>query len=393
MENFNYEAENPSKIKVFGVGGGGSNAVARMYQEGLQNVELFIVNTDLQHLESLPVPNKIHIGENVTRGLGAGSKPEVGEEAAKESINVIKERMEGADMVFIAAGLGGGTGTGAAPVLAQAAKEMGILTIAVVTKPFDFEGPRRAKIAEEGLLVLKDVVDTYIVIHNQKLAQIAGKRFTFKEAFKLVDDILYKAVRGITDLILVPGLVNVDFADVRTIMENGGKALIGVGSGKGESKIEEAVMSATTSPLLEGTSIKGARRLLVNVEVSPDISYTDVDEAIAMIRESAHEDAHIIFGAALNESLEDEIKITVVATDFEDHSLKSKTDVIPKSEPEKKQPPIKTIHSKISHKPSSISNPPQEKLEEKEQPPVKETKIDPYDIPAYIRKRKEGGTS
>ncbi len=318
MENFNTEAKNPSKIKVFGVGGGGSNAVARMYEEGLQDVELYIVNTDLQHLNSLPVPNKIHIGESATRGLGAGSKPEIGEEAAKESLEAIKEALQGADMVFIAAGLGGGTGTGAAPVIAQAAKEMGILTVAVVTKPFAFEGPARAKIAEEGLKKISEVVDTYIVINNQKLTNIAGKRFTFAEAFKLVDSILYKAVRGITDLILVPGLVNVDFADVKTIMENGGKALIGVGSGKGESKIEEAVVAATTSPLLEGTSIKGSRRLLVNVEVSPDLSYSEVEEAIAQIKDLAHENAHIIFGAALDMNAEDELRLTVVATDFED---------------------------------------------------------------------------
>ncbi|RMD47737.1 MAG: cell division protein FtsZ [Aquificota bacterium] len=372
MENFNFNAKNPSKIKVLGVGGGGSNAVARMFQEGLQDVELYIVNTDLQHLNSLPVPNKIHIGETVTRGLGAGSKPEVGEEAAKESLNAVKEAIEGADMVFIAAGLGGGTGTGAAPVIAQAAKELGILTVGVVTRPFDFEGPARAKIAEEGLQKLKDVVDTFIVIHNQKLAAIAGKRFTFGEAFKLVDNILYKAVRGITDLILVPGLVNVDFADVKTIMEGGGKALIGVGSGKGENKIEEAVMVATTSPLLEGTSIQGARRLLVNVEVSPDLSYADVEEAIAQIRELAHEEAHIIFGAALDMNSEDEIRLTVVATDFETEEEK------------KKQPPKFTRrHGRFN-----------DVLEEEEEkiipnkPIVNETSYDELEIPTYLRKRK-----
>ena len=372
MENFNFNAKNPSRIKVFGVGGGGSNAVARMFQEGLQDVELYIVNTDLQHLNSLPVPNKIHIGETVTRGLGAGSKPEVGEEAAKESLETIKEALEGADMVFIAAGLGGGTGTGAAPIIAQAAKELGILTVGVVTKPFDFEGPARAKLAEEGLKKLKDVVDTYIVIHNQKLAAIAGKRFTFGEAFKLVDSILYKAVRGITDLILVPGLVNVDFADVKTIMEGGGKALIGVGSGKGENKIEEAVIAATTSPLLEGTSIQGARRLLVNVEVSPDLSYADVEEAIAQIRELAHEEAHIIFGAALDMNSEDEMRLTVVATDFE-------------TEEEKKKPAPKLGRRQNRFK---------EVLEEEEEkivpnkPLINETSYDELEIPTYLRKRK-----
>ena len=376
MENFNYHAENPSKIKVFGIGGGGSNAVARMFQEGLQNVELYIVNTDKQHLESLEqIPNRIPIGENVTKGLGAGAKPHIGEEAAKESIDAIKQAMEGADMVFIAAGLGGGTGTGASPVIAQAAKEMGILTVAVVTKPFDFEGSLKAKVAEEGLKKLKDVVDTYIVIHNQKLATIAGKRFTFSEAFKLVDSILYKAVRGITDLILVPGLINVDFADVKTVMESGGKALIGVGSGRGENKIEEAVISATTSPLLEGTSIQGSKRLLINIEVSMDLSYADVEEAIAQIREATHPDSLIIFGASLNPNVEDEIRITVVATDFEGE----------KQEETKKK--------KVERRISKRTLPTTEKEEIKEEPKIpggliNEIEYEDLDIPAYIRKRK-----
>jgi cell division protein FtsZ len=318
----NYDAKNPTKIKVFGVGGGGSNAVARMYQEGLQDVELYIVNTDLQHLNFLPVPNKIHIGEGISKGLGAGSKPEIGKEAAIENLDKIREALEGADMVFIAAGLGGGTGTGASPVIAQTAKEMGILTVAVVTKPFSFEGKVREKIAEEGLMQLKERVDTYLVIHNDRLLQVAGKNVSFAQAFKLVDSILYRSVKGITDLILVPALVNPDFADVRTIMENAGKALIGVGSAKGDNKIEESVMSATTSPLLDGTSIQGARRLLINVEVSPDLSFQEVNEAVSQIRELAHEEAHIIFGAAIMNDTEDEIKITVIATDFESEAKK-----------------------------------------------------------------------
>ena len=326
----NYDAKNPTKIKVFGVGGGGSNAVARMYQEGLQDVELYIVNTDLQHLNFLPVPNKIHIGEGISKGLGAGSKPEIGREAAIENLDKIKEALEGADMVFIAAGLGGGTGTGASPVIAQAAKEMGILTVAVVTKPFSFEGKIRQKIAEEGLAQLREKVDTYLVIHNDRLLQVAGKNVSFAQAFKLVDSILYKSVKGITDLILVPALVNPDFADVKTVMENAGKALIGVGSARGENKIEDAVMSATTSPLLEGTSIQGARRLLINVEVSPDLSFQEVNEAVSQIRELAHEEAHIIFGAAIMNDTEDEIKITVIATDFESEVKKETKQEQPK---------------------------------------------------------------
>ena len=383
MENFNFDAKNPSKIKVFGVGGGGSNAVTRMHTEGLQDVELYIVNTDLQHLNSLPVPNKIHIGENITKGLGAGSKPEIGEAAAKENIDVIKEAMEGADMVFIAAGLGGGTGTGASPVIAQAAKEMGILTVAVVTKPFDFEGPRRAKIAEEGLNKLKDVVDTYIVIHNQRLATIAGKRFTFAEAFKLVDDILYKAVKGITDIILVPGLVNVDFADVKTIMEDGGKALIGVGQGKGENKVETAVSEAVSSPLLDGTSIEGAKRLLINLEISPDLTYEDVQEAVDQIRAKAHQDAHIIFGANLNMDIEDEMRITVVATDFEDEKEARK---IKKLSERKRLEETKRISQ-----PKPIPEEEPEKIVERKSSIFDEIDYEELEnIPAYIRKRRKG---
>ncbi|MFN4306975.1 cell division protein FtsZ [Sulfurihydrogenibium azorense] len=367
----NYDAKNPTKIKVFGVGGGGSNAVARMYQEGLQDVELYIVNTDLQHLNFLPVPNKIHIGESISKGLGAGSKPEIGREAALENLDKIKEALEGADMVFIAAGLGGGTGTGASPVIAQAAKEMGILTVAVVTKPFSFEGKVRQKIAEEGLAELREKVDTYLVIHNDRLLQVAGKNVSFAQAFKLVDSILYKSVKGITDLILVPALVNPDFADVKTVMENAGKALIGVGSAKGDNKIEDAVMSATTSPLLEGTSIQGARRLLINVEVSPDLSFQEVNEAVSQIRELAHEEAHIIFGAAIMNDTEDEIKITVIATDFESEAKKE----------------VKHVQSKL--KKSIVEKKPfDEKKEEIIKSDVKsdELSFDDLEIPPWIRK-------
>jgi len=369
----NYDAKNPTKIKVFGVGGGGSNAVARMYQEGLQDVELYIVNTDLQHLNFLPVPNKIHIGESISKGLGAGSKPEIGREAALESLDKIKEALEGADMVFIAAGLGGGTGTGASPVIAQAAKEMGILTVAVVTKPFSFEGKVRQKIAEEGLEQLKEKVDTYLVIHNDRLLQVAGKNVSFSQAFKLVDSILYKSVKGITDLILVPALVNPDFADVRTVMENAGKALIGVGSAKGDNKIEEAVMSATTSPLLEGTSIQGARRLLINVEVSPDLSFQEVNEAVSQIRELAHEEAHIIFGAAIINDTEDEIKITVIATDFESEA---------KKEVKQEQPKVKRVIQ------STLKKEVKEDTEEKNvsKSSKEEFSYEDLEIPPWIRK-------
>lgn len=369
----NYEAKNPTRIKVFGVGGGGSNAVARMYQEGINDVELYIVNTDLQHLNFLPVPNKIHIGESLSRGLGAGSKPEVGKQAALENIDKIKEALDGADMVFIAAGLGGGTGTGASPVIAQAAKELGILTVAVVTKPFSFEGKVRQRIAEEGLEELKEKVDTYLVIHNDRLMQIAGKNVSFANAFKLVDNILYRSVKGITDMIMVPALVNPDFADVKTVMENAGKALIGIGIGRGDSKVEDAVGSATTSPLLEGTSIQGSKRLLINVEVSMDLSFQEVSEAVSKIRDLAHEEAHIIFGASMLQEVEDEIRITVIATDFGDYGVKSEYSTKQLKKPSTKIPVIKE-----SAKP-----------EEKEiKPIIEEFSYEELEIPPWIRKSK-----
>lgn len=372
----NYEAKNPTRIKVFGVGGGGSNAVARMYQEGINDVELYIVNTDLQHLNYLPVPNKIHIGESLSRGLGAGSKPEVGREAAIENLDKIKESLEGADMVFIAAGLGGGTGTGASPVIAQAAKEMGILTVAVVTKPFSFEGKVRYRIAEEGLEELKEKVDTYLIIHNDRLLQVAGKNVSFANAFKLVDNILYRSVKGITDMIMVPALVNPDFADVKTVMENAGKALIGIGVGKGDSKVEDAVENATSSPLLEGTSIQGAKRLLVNVEVSPELSFLEVNEAVSKIRDLAHEEAHIIFGASIIQDAEDEIRITVIATDFGDYGQGI--------QPGKKE-------SKFSKKQTSLLNQPQKDVnntDEIKPPPTDTLSYEDLEIPTWIRKSK-----
>ncbi|MFZ8863150.1 MAG: cell division protein FtsZ [Thermocrinis sp.] len=307
------EVVNPTRIKVFGIGGGGSNAVNRMYLDGIEGVELFAINTDVQHLASLSVPNKIQIGEKVTRGLGAGARPEIGEQAALEDIDKIKDVLRNTDMLFLAVGLGGGTGTGAAPVIAEASKEMGILTVAVVTKPFNFEGQKRMQVALEGLERLKEVVDTYIVINNQKLVEVAEKNFSIKDAFKMVDDVLSKAVRGITSIVVTPALINVDFADVRTVMEKGGLALIGMGEGRKDIAIEQAI----ASPLLEGNTVAGARRMLVTLWVSEDVPFRDVEETISRIRESAHDDALIIFGAVLEENKENFMRVAVVATDFE----------------------------------------------------------------------------
>jgi len=381
------EGLNPTRIKVIGVGGGGCNAVNRMYKDGIEGVELFAVNTDIQHLTSLSVPNKIQIGEKLTRGLGAGAKPEIGEQAALEDIDKIREILRNTDMLFIAAGLGGGTGTGAAPVIAETAKEMGILTVAVVTKPFAFEGPKRMQVALEGLEKLKEVVDTYIVVNNQKLVEIADKNLSIKEAFKMVDDVLSKAVRGITNIVVTPALINVDFADVKTVMEKGGLALIGMGEGKGDRRrdyaVEQAVSSpittfvakcgimnyaveqAVSSPLLEGNSIEGARRLLITLWVSEDISFKEVEETISRIRESAHDDALIIFGAILEEEKENFMRVAVVATDFENAQAQPQFKVVKKPEPQKE------IKKAV---PETIIEPVEPEIDE---------------IPAYLRRKRK----
>jgi cell division protein FtsZ len=308
---------NPTKIKVVGVGGGGCNAVNRMFTDGIEDVEIYAVNTDVQHLSSLSVPHKIQIGEKVTRGLGAGARPEIGEQAALEDVDKIKDILKDTDMLFIAVGLGGGTGTGAAPVIAQTAREMGILTVAVATLPFKFEGPRRMEAALAGLDRLKDNVDTYIVIHNQKLQEIGNKVLTVKDAFKEVDSILSKAVRGITNIISTSAMINVDFADVKTVMESGGLALIGMGEGRGEGKIDAAVEQAITSPLLEGNSIEGAKRLLVTLWVSEDVPFNEVEQAINGIMDKTRNEPLIIFGAVVEENVENFLRVAVVATDFE----------------------------------------------------------------------------
>jgi cell division protein FtsZ len=352
------EVVNPTRIKVFGVGGGGSNAVNRMYLDGIEGIELFAINTDIQHLTSLSVPNKIQIGEKVTRGLGAGARPEIGEQAALEDIDKIKEVLRNTDMLFLAVGLGGGTGTGAAPVIAETAKEMGILTVAVVTKPFNFEGQRRMQVALEGLEKLKEVVDTYIVINNQKLVEVAEKNFSIKDAFKMVDDVLSKAVRGITSIVVTPALINVDFADVRTVMERGGLALIGMGEGRKDLAIEQAI----ASPLLEGNTVAGARRLLITLWVSEDVPFRDVEETISRIRESAHDDALIIFGAVLEKDKEDFMRVAVVATDFENAVQQAQFRVV-----KKEQKPLQKVV------PESTVEPVQPDIEE---------------LPAYLRRKK-----
>jgi len=350
-----------ASIKVIGVGGGGGNAVNRMVKAGLKGIEFITVNTDAQALYHSEAPTKINIGKATTRGLGAGSNPDVGRQAAEESIEEIKDAIEGSDMIFITCGLGGGTGTGGAPVIAEAAREMGILTVAVVTKPFSFEGQRRKTQGQEGLENLKNKVDTLITIPNDKILSIIDKKTPLNDAFTVVDDVLRQGVQGIADLITVHGMINVDFADVKAVMENAGSALMGIGYGTGENRAAEAAKTAIESPLLE-LSIDGAKGVLFNITGGNDLSMFEVDEAAKVITEAADPDANIIFGAVINDSYTGEVKITVVATGFDYKQMEGSL-VRPRSNfrPE----PTNNSHSSL---------------------PIKQTDNE-LDIPAFIRQK------
>src|SRR5919107_2585455 len=302
-------------IKVVGVGGGGTNAVNRMVDAGLGGVEFIAVNTDAQALLMADADLRIHIGSKATRGLGAGADPAVGHAAAQESRDELKEALKGADMIFVTAGEGGGTGTGAAPIIAELGHEIEALTVGVVTKPFGFEGRRRADQAELGIQNLRDRVDTLIVIENDRLLQVVEKRTPVTEAFRIADDILRQGVQGITDLITVPGIVNLDFADVRTIMRDAGSALMGIGVGQGESRASEAARTAVSSPLLE-SSIEGATGILLNISGPPDLGLFEVNEAAEVVTGAADQNANVIFGAVINDQLKDEVRVTVIATGF-----------------------------------------------------------------------------
>ena len=305
-----------AKIKVIGLGGGGGNAVSRMMMADFTGVDFIVANTDLQALRNSPAPVKIQLGGKLTQGLGAGSNPEVGRDAALEDPESITRLLEGADMVFITAGLGGGTGTGAAPVVASLAKDLGILTVAVVTKPFTFEGKKRMLQAEAGMEALRNVVDTLIAIPNQRLLSVVDRGTPLLEAFKVADTVLQQAVQGISDLILVPGLVNLDFADVRTIMSGMGMAMMGTGVGHGEHRALDAAQKAVASPLLDDTSIEGARGILINFTGGSDLAIHEVEEGARIVQEAAHDEANIIFGAVIDPGLRDEVSMTVIATGF-----------------------------------------------------------------------------
>ena len=330
--NNNYMMDGTATIKVIGVGGAGNNAVNRMIDAGIKNVEFISVNTDRQALQLSKASTKIQIGEKLTRGLGAGANPDIGAQAAEESRTEVAEALRGADMVFVTAGMGGGTGTGAAPIVAGTAKEMGILTIGVVTKPFTFEGKKRLAQAERGIESLKGKVDTLVVIPNDKLLQIIDRKTSIIEAFRMADDVLRQGVQGISDLIAVPGLINLDFADVKTIMLDRGMAHMGVGRASGENRAEDAAKEAIQSPLLE-TSIEGARGVIINITGGSDVGLHEANTAAELVQRSADPEANIIFGSVTDDSMGDEIQITVIATGFEneDESVQKATDIVNKA--------------------------------------------------------------
>ncbi len=310
-----------AKIKVIGIGGAGGNAVNTMISYHLRGVDFIAANTDAQALERSASPVKVQLGIEVTKGLGAGSDPVIGKQAALEARELLKAQLEGADMIFIAAGLGGGTGTGGAPIVAEVAKELGALTVAVVTKPFLFEGKKRNSQAEGGINELRKAVDTLIIIPNQRLLSLGGRNISLLDAFRKADDILYHAVKGISDLIMIPGLINLDFADVKAIMSEMGMAMMGTGMASGENRAAEAAQKAISSPLLEDNTIQGARGVLLNITGGPDMTLYEIHEASSLIQSEAHEDANIIFGTVVDETMGDEIRITVIATGFENAEL------------------------------------------------------------------------
>lgn len=366
------EKASVAKIIVIGVGGGGNNAVNRMIDDELNGVEFVAVNTDVQALQGSKAPVKIQIGEKLTRGLGAGANPDVGLNAAEESRDELAEVIKGADMVFVTAGMGGGTGTGAAPVITGISKEMGILTVGVVTKPFDFEGRVRMKNADHGIEALKQSVDTLIVIPNQKLLSIIDRRTTVKDAFKKADEVLQQGVQGISDLIYTPGIINLDFADVETVMSSKGIAHIGIGRAKGDNKSEEAAQMAISSPLLE-TTIGGARHILINICGDSNMSMFEANDAIQLIQEATGNDSNIIYGQIIDDSLQDELVVTVIATGFE-ASAESGTPVRP----------TVTSQVQMTNTMASATTEPQQ------QPENKDIEINekPIDIPPFLQRKR-----
>ena len=379
----NPELENFAHIKVIGVGGGGSNAVNRMIEAGINSVEFIAINTDNQALLLSQAPTRVRIGDKSTRGLGSGGNPEKGEKAANESVEELYEVMKGTDMVFITAGMGGGTGTGAAPVVAKVAREQGALTIGVVTRPFLFEGTKRSQAAELGIERLKEHVDTLIIIPNDRLLELTDKRMSLTESFRMADDVLRQGIQGISELITVPGLINLDFADVRSIMSEGGAALMAVGQAAGDDRARLAAEQAISSRLLDVT-IDGARGILFNVTGGPNMSLFEVNQAAAIIRETAHPDANLIFGAVIDENMGDEMRITVIATGFE-RNASSRRQVL-------QQYSRGTEHTARPQTQASATPPPARQMAEAT-PPARQDPVAPkfspqnLDIPAFLRRR------
>lgn len=347
------EVNNTSaRIKVVGVGGGGSNAVNSMIASNLQGVEFIAINTDSQALESSLAQHRIQIGSSLTKGLGVGANPEIGRQTAIEDRDLFEDAIKGADMVFITAGMGGGTGTGASPVVAEVAKELGILTTAVVTKPFLFEGNKRARNAEQGIKELKKHVDAIIIVHNNRLLSITERQTSWLQALNLANDVLRQAVKSISDLILVPGLINHDFADIKTIMAESGKTLMGIGTATGENRALNAAKAAISSPLLEESSIDGAKGVLINITGGSSLSLHEIDEAASLVRDAAHEDANIIFGSVIDPDIENEVIVTIIATGFEDKS-KMALPSYEKWRPSKEVFPLRGSEKILSKKTSS----------------------------------------
>lgn len=386
-----------AKIKVIGVGGGGNNAVSRMVDSKIQGVEFIAVNTDAQQLHYCKAAQKLHIGKNLTRGLGAGMNAELGRQAAEENRDELHDVLKGADMVFITCGLGGGTGTGAAPIIAEAAKDAGALTVGVVTKPFSFEGSQRSKIAQKGVSELKDRVDTLITIPNDKILHIIDKNMTLNQAFAIVDDVLRQGVQGISDLVTTPGIVNVDFADVKAIMQNAGSALMGIGRAVGDERAQEAAKAAVNSPLLE-VAIDGAKGVLFNVCGGPDLTMTEINEAAKIITENIDPEAKVIFGAVVDEAMKKgEIKITVIATGFDAQPSRAKTEIITQKATFRPQEPEAEIKATSFERqspagPDETTTKPTEPREERPAVTKFESKLKPladdtWDIPAFIRRK------
>ncbi|MEO6508498.1 MAG: cell division protein FtsZ [Patescibacteria group bacterium] len=376
-----------ARIKVIGVGGGGGNAISSMIAEGgIPGVEFVAVNTDAQALLNNKASYKIQIGDNITRGLGSGGDPEVGRMAAEESREKLKDELSGADMVFITAGEGGGTGTGAAPVIAEVAKESGALTVAVVTKPFEFEGAKRRMAAEEGAQLLKDKVDTLIIVPNQRILQVIDKKTPILEAFKKIDSVLHQGVQGIAELITLPGLINVDFADVKAVMSNAGTALMGIGQASGDKRAMAAIKQAISSPLLD-TSIEGAKGVLFNVIGGPDLSMSEIDEAASIISKSVDPEADIIFGAAIEEKMMDTVRITLIATRFDESRLN-----LFRFKKGNSEQPLTGLHGSFGDSSqSNMTTVPQMDDDQQEAPKAPEYNddedADEFDIPAFLRKK------